>query len=1189
VKPGYIWAYVLLFMLVFSSMIQFTTVFSQGSYWSIEGYSFKSRSGGDVYPGSSGATLTVDLRYTGLQDAVSPYACLTLPEGFTTRGSGCSSATYPNGTYIHKAAAGDIVRFTYTVDVSRNTAPGTYVFTLNITFYTNNVLEYQVISIPVNVSEYPPLVVSVEKAYFTPYSYPGSNPVSLYVKISNQGNTTITSLDLTLHLPKEYFTPSEVNTTYTGSISAGESASIVFNNILIKPYTPPGTYTALLKATATLTTSDGVSYSDNTELVLGIQVDQSPGVDLRILDYSLTAQYPLPGLNNTGIRLVIQSLEPGVVRLNYLKVSLVNAETGNGSSTLLQVVGTTVSYMDTAQLAVNGLTISDGVDAVEAYMELECMVNRDQSWYPAVFTIKLAIPLRTPTGFNIRVDRASWSNGAAYPGSTGLSLVVALLNNEGFSIRDADAILELPGVFRPVELTSRNIVVNQHSITEITFTGIDVAKDATPGLYDARMTLKGYLVNNDGSVRYVELVFPVYLRVSSIEELSEWKPVLALVDYYWGDGAPAYTYTGNPRAALTIEVANTGIYQVSNIMLELLAPSDVVPLTNTSTCGAVLSPGATCQAVFYLNLSNSQPGLKNFTVIARYVVNALNTGPYFNESLGLSIFLPSYGAGEGIAIASSQWANNNPVYPGEKGAVYSVTLANLEPYPVYSIWVTIKPPSCIMLHEGVNESTYIPGPVNSLQSVSVSYVLDNACNKPGAYTGFLEVNYYVQYAGGGYRKSTTIPISFTISDPASAVEVVKAGWSSGAPVKGGRGVEYTIILRNLELPSISNPILVVNLPSGFTDASTGLQRAVATPITVIPSQQLQSILQNPSLDISSLMQAIQAVQGQAGSPANVQRGDLMVFTLRLNIGDEPPGVYMAGFTLAFTDHWGYPYSVNGSLSIQLQYQPPLLSVKPVSPVIYFTNGSSMLEVEVSNEYDAPVYNVYIALIPASNNAIPQGAVKYIDVIPGNSSIRLRYEMVYNPISISIGGGVSASPSSAVFTVTLLYRDEYGYLRTLNTTLSAVIRPFINLELTPDTNARYLSGGGKLVVNGVILNTGLAQARSVYVRVIYGDSAGYTFIGDIDPSSQTPFRIEVYYGRYLDNCTVVVEFKDEYNTYYTLQYTLPVQLLEQQTTTPAAPSSGSEYYIVVIALVAVFLAGVFYLLYRYTSKHRAVAG
>jgi len=69
----------------------------------------------------------------------------------------------------------------------------------------------------------------------------------------------------------------------------------------------------------------------------------------------------------------------------------------------------------------------------------------------------------------------------------------------------------------------------------------------------------------------------------------------------------------------------------------------------------------------------------------------------------------------------------------------------------------------------------------------------------------------------------------------------------------------------------------------------------------------------------------------------------------------------------------------------------------------------------------------------------------------------------------------------------------------------------------------------------------------------------------------------------------VEFKDEYNTYYTLQYTLPVQLLEQQTTTPAAPSSGSEYYVVVTALVAIFLAGVFYLLYRYTSKHRAVAG
>lgn len=1181
---------ILLLLLFTSYLIQPLLVYQQTSDWVLEGYSYRSRSGGDIYPGSSATVLTVDLRYTGSNNVISPYACLVLPEGFTIRGSQCTSGVYTNGTYIHKASPGDVLRFTYTIDVSRNTTPGEYYFTLNISYYIegSSALEYYALAIPVTVSSYPRLVLTVEKAYFTPYGYPGSNPVNLYVELVNNGNTTITSMDLTLELPGEYFTPSEVNTSYTGNVDPGGSASVLFNNIQVKPYTQPGSYTVRMHVSAELSTSDGVTYRDDGELVFQVTVGSTPPLDIRVLDYSLTAQYPLPGLNNTGIRFIIQSLEPNTVRILYLNAELNGAFTGNGSRTIIQEVSQVLSYMDTLELRITGLNIAEDTGVVEAYIELNCMVNRDQSWYPASYSMRLAIPLEASPELNVRIVNATWSTSTAYPGATGLGITVTLLNNEGFSIRDGDVVLRLPMVFRPGELVARNIVVNQYSLTEIVFTGIDIAPDASPGTYEAYMTLRGFLVNNDGSTKYVELAFTIGVRVSNPGELLGWRPVLELTDYFWGDGTPTYMYPGNPRAGLTIVVINTGIYQVSSLELEITTPSDVTPLTRNTTCATTLPPGSTCQAVFYLDLSGATPGVKYFNVTARYRVNAFNTGIYFNESLSFSLLLPEYRAGEGVRVASSSWAGNNPVYPGERGAVFTVQLVNLEPYPVYSLWVSIEPPLCMMLHEGLNNTTYIPGPVNSLQSVSISYTIDVKCSKPGQYIGYLNINYYVQYAGGGFRRSIREQLLFTISSLENTVEVVKAGWVGGAPTEGGRGVSYMVVMRNNGFPSISNPVLTLYLPQGLSDALTGSREATVTPSSIIPSQQLQQILQEGIPDLSGILQMLQATQAQ--QPASIQRGDLMVFIARLNILNASAGLYEVPFTLSFTDHWGYVYSVNSTLAMQIQYQPSLLTVHPASPIIYFANGSSILDIDVVNEYDSPVYNVYIALIPASNNAIPQGAVKYVDMIPGNSSVRIRYEIIYNPISISIGGGATASPSSAVFTVSLIYRDVYGYIGSINTTLSAIIRPFINLELTEDTSARYYDNAGKLSVNGVILNTGLAQARSVYVKVFYGDASGYMFIGDIDPSSQTPFRVDLYSSRYLDNCSLIIEFKDEYNTLYTLRYDIPVQLVHQQTTTmPQTSGIEGYYYLAVILVVALFLVAVFYLLYRYINRHRITVG
>ncbi|MCY0867707.1 MAG: hypothetical protein OWQ48_00525 [Desulfurococcus sp.] len=1173
---------ILLTLIIIGSLVQLTLVNTQQSEWVLEGYSYKSRTGGNVYPGSSATVLTVDYRYTGLNTALSPHACLSTPEGFMIRGAECTGAVYPNGTYATIIYQGDVARFTFTLDVSRDVTPGDHYFTLNISYYVGGERRTYTTLLKVSISPYPPLLLAVDKAYFTPYSYAGSNPVSLYLEVLNNGATDVTSMDLTLRLPSEYFTPPVVNATYTGRIAPSEAASVVFSGIEIKPYTPPGVYKVLLEVSARLETSDGVSYRDSTILELTVSVESAPQVDLRVLDYSLTAQYPLPGLNNTGLRLLLQSLEPTTLRIVYMEAEFKGASTGNGSSRVIVEVGQVLSYMDTVELRVIGLNTAENTSIVEADILLFCMVNREGAWYPALHHVKLAIPLLSLAKLNVSVSSVSWLTAEAFPGSTNLGLTVTILNAEGFSLRDIEAVLLLPEGFKPSEVVSRNNMVNPYSLAEISFTGIDIAASTSPGLYRAPVILKGFIVNSDGSTRYVELTLSVSLVVLGFEERSQWIPRLELADYYWGEVAPAYVYPGNPRAALTVVLANTGLYQASNIVVEIQAPSDVKPILHNATCTTLLTPGSTCQAVFYLDLSNASPGLKLFNLTARYLVDAFNTKIAFNSTLSFKLLLPEYRAGSGLAVAYSSWESGNPVYPGEKGVVYTISIANLEPYPVYSMWIHIEPPLCFKIHEGFDETVYVPGPLNSLQVYTVSYTLDAFCEAPGSYTGYVSVDYYVQYAGGGYRKSIREPLVFTISDPSDAVEVVYAGWLSGAPIMGEKGVSYYIVLRNKEFPSLANPILILHLPPGFTDASTNTGEAVATPLTVIPGQQLQAVLQGTGL--ANILQAIQQASSQRQLQAG--RGDVVVFTARINIVNATSGSYSVPFTLSFTDHWGYVYSLNSTLTMRLELQPPLISVRPVTPVIYFVNGSSILDIEVSNEYSASVYNVYVALIPSSSNAIPQGTVKYVDEIKGNSSVRLRYELIYNPVSISMGGGVTVTPTSAVFTVTLMYKDSYGYTRTVNTTISAVVKPFISIEVTPDTTARYYNESRKLTVSGILLNSGLTQARSVYVKAVCGEASGYSFIGDIDPSSQIPFRVDLSPAERPENCSLIIEFKDEYNSLYTVSQNIPVQLVAGQPQQLAAPSGSSYeiYHVVVVVVVSLFLAGVFFILYRRVGRH-----
>jgi hypothetical protein len=184
-------------------------------------------------------------------------------------------------------------------------------------------------------------------------------------------------------------------------------------------------------------------------------------------------------------------------------------------------------------------------------------------------------------------------------------------------------------------------------------------------------------------------------------------------------------------------------------------------------------------------------------------------------------------------------------------------------------------------------------------------------------------------------------------------------------------------------------------------------------------------------------------------------------------------------------------------------------------------------------------------------------------------------------------GITASSPSIVFLATILYRDASGHLGSLNKTLAFQVKPFVEILLTPDTNARLI--GGSIAVNGMLLNAGVSGARSVVVYATYGNQTAYEFLGDIDPASQTGFRVEIpVTSTSSDRIQVKVLYRDEYNNLYERSFILPVQIQNMTSTTPSqeARAGVEAYYIATVVLVGVFLAGVFYLIYRKYFAGRA---
>ncbi len=1139
---------------------------------------------GKVYPGTSSASLHVRLLNTMDSTLRNIYAELQLPsEAFL-------EDTIHSGPYT--LTAGSMEELVLNgIDVKPDAKPGNYTVKLVITGILDG-NDGSWINVTVNYT----IILGISDPRLKPlenilYEWPGQRPVlgarglSLRIMLNLTIQSRILSGTATLIMPKGVeHGPTGLNnmTIQLPRLNYGEIGSITFTGIDVSNNTRNPAVFAV-KYVYLLSINGAESWINQT--IVFTQVFGKPRLNISIIDSGWTSQVMSNISVNAGFYITIQSLSRD--RINQLIINttpLGNAFFGNGHKYTVKTISLALNYGDTYTITFNGLTINTSRDSVGFEINVKARLETGQAVYYARRIYALRLPLNKTIRQIIIYNQYITSNNQPamlLPNEKGSTLHLTILNIGPENIETLRAELRLPsGIwsYKPVDTCSG---LAAGSICGLSYP-IDTGS-IIPGTYNASLELT-YSLSSSGSIQYYHENLEIRLVV---DDPANYKPSLLLLSRYWGTGQPAYTYPGDSYASLTVRIHNTAHYPAHNPIVRLV-PLDksIRVLDENKTCGTIGSTG-TCTLTYHLDLRNAQPGIKTFKLVISYYVTIYGSLNKFEDTISFSIDLPNPETminEQALIVTSSGWLNDWPVYPGDNDTVYTVTIANLYPYAIESILAKLQlPPGMREAYHG-SLTAYTAGPVASLQETSMSFHIDIDENtEPGTYTATLILEYYVATDGSGWRARLNLPVVIRIDDERNTVIVAQYGWIGGEPSLDTHGSKYYVLVRNDKVPVIKGSILTVKLPPGIYSSMNRSSIVVATPSMIIPSTSIRSPAPTPQQLLSVLTQ-------QAAIPTNPSLGigDYAVYTMSLVLNLSKPGVYTLNSTLDFIDQWSTRQRVELVIPLVITGKPPALNTTLTNTTIVIRGGRGRVGLIVENNYDSPIYNVYIAFIPVSPVLVPDNNVRYYRVIKPHGRVTAWFNLTYNPVQVpeSFTGGLITS-SNGLFRIDIIYRDASGGVDYYNTSLTAIVKPFIDVELSKDTAATLT--GSTLTVSGVVINYGIAPARSVEVLGYYSGKAGSTFIGDIDPASQAAFRLDVELGNGAsgltsNNVIVVVKYRDDYNTLYTKTYVLQIRRTEQVVTTTPPPRGASDYHILVITLVGLFLLGVFILLYRVMRAH-----
>ncbi|MEM0026476.1 MAG: hypothetical protein QXT53_00885 [Ignisphaera sp.] len=1143
---------------------------------------------GEVYPGTEGATLNIVLQNYDVVNVRGATATLQLPPGLYPATITASGITIQSGATATLSFSG--------LSIQTNVVGGDYPAKLTIngiaydpstnTFYSFSsvyTLTVRIFGKPsINIINLTSSGWVENKAYTTSVGV----HAYAYLQVSSPG-FSVEGVRVTAYLPNEMIFENGNRSTVlvlgNNVYSYGQSIYVELGPIDVVS-DADGLYPVVLRIDFLATSSRGGSFWSSKFYTILLPV-YKPILNISLIDYGWENQPTGSEASGAFLYATLQSLSIDAIQSVVVRVELSGARFLSGRNFSWETVNNVIGYGSVYSLSFRDIEIDNNSNITVRLSIYAVLSNGRNSFYRASIEYRFAVNTIANTS-TFRVVALHTSIGNVYapilPSARGVMMVIDIANTKTYQV----AWIKPEAIF-PKELKLNDLSgsclngVASGGICTISL-NVDVAENASPG--PRNITLVLVYATRSGqtiSVFRERIVLPI-----AIAPYSYYRPAIEIVSAYWGTQTPIRVLIGQRNTPFTISIINRGYYPIEGVYIYAKPLNNSIAMVKDSDmCSPRLDPGTSCSVTLYADLANVNAGGFAFFAVsvnysfAYYGAN-IHDSNYFR--LPLPIDVPA--SGRGLDIVDVSWNNNWPVYPNTENTTLVITIANRWPYRVSGVDLELDLPRGFYTKYGSIAKAYVAGPVNSLQQFTVSLQISVGNISPGRYNAVLIARYVIESGSPNTQVVERYNVSLQVNDLGKSISLVSAQWVGRAPQPPEYGAVLMVSLRNNYNPSMRGVVLCLDLPYGFTSSDTNTSRACVPASNINIVQQIQGAsAANPIVQqyIASLIQQTIAptAQGQGFG-----YGDIMYFYIKLNIATNKTGTFVANASLDFVDQWNNVRSIPLQISISLLGSAKIVNVFAPTTVTV-SKGIAILDIGILNTGSAPLYNVYVYLVPYASMLIPQQAVKYIDLLPPSKIVNVSYELVYNPVSVALGGGTQTylRYMSVPFSISILYRDVYGNTQFFNTSIAVLIQPFIDMALL---DAKATLSGNTLAVSGTVANYGIASARSVVVRAVYDDSYGETLVGDVDPASQSAFRIEMEAKSSTKrNVLIEIIYRDDYGRINVDNYTIPllIQATETVATTPQQATPIYNHYIV-IAIVAAFLVAIGYLLYRYMKVH-----
>jgi len=1037
------------------------------------------------------------------------------------------SLVSPEGSVLHVSSStwgpvvlpGETTRVAMDFAVPRDCGPGDYRLLLAYrVIYIDGSLYESTIVINFNVSGCPRRGLIVT-GRLEPVNYPGTAGATLAVKLANLGEERVENVTLRLRLP-EGWRPATAY-THADALEAGGSIELRVDDVYVPAWLQPGNYTLLAEVNYTCRIC-GRNLTATELLYYNITVDDAPPLRMALLRAGWLDGYAYAGERGAAIHYAFQLLEPlRVTGINY-SLELPPGFSPTPGTWMQGFTQTAIGYGDALRLEFR-VDVPNAAGCYQAWLRILARVedNSTTTWRP--FTAPTELCIDEPR-LGLHTLQAYWASWIAGPDGYDLTARIRLLYRGSDTLERliVNATTAPPAYIRGN--TSAQIAATtpatDGAIVELAVPGIVVPPNVT--VVEVRLAGRAVLRTSTGGVYEAPFEAVVALDVPREE-------VLQLA---WFNYTPPRIVRGAGIVELHVRLVNRGSEAVQLLWLEPMGlPAGVEFLGADGACLAgPLAGGSACTTTLYLNVSEHTPlGNHSFTLTASYSYRLPGSVVSATTAMNLSMkvedparFVPP------VSVVSAYWANAAgepvPVLPGDRDARLQLVLLNNGSTAVTALeawlegWESTRD-TC---------STLPPGASCTL----ILYVTPDAGSEP-----VLVLRYSADIYGAKVGTVARTALDLPLSSPDDAVTVVGVEWLT-PPEQGSRTARLGVrIARDSRLvTSIVSAKLI--LPRGLTSPQTG---KVAF--------------------LSKSGEAIAAADIIAGGLVGDREADRLIAPL-LRAGMGPGELYVA--ELAVDEPLVEPLdavlvvlwrSATGTLH-ETRHRvvlPPPISASTLlvwsSPRSPMRGGVANITVYVANRGNAAAYNVYLVLAPLSQTGFPAKPLISLGTLLPGDTVNVTLPVVFNPSTFT---GSKSYTFAGI--VVVIYDDALGFKRFVNATVATILEPPVRLVLR---SVEPRIGEDGLYVAGVVANTGVDVASSVSVTARCGGHAATVFLGNLEPGTEAPFRLQLGRGASCDSIEVTVNYADEYGYIYSASTITPADSIRAAPEATMKPADAAQ--------------------------------